>query len=463
MISVDLFAGGGGASEGIRRATDRAPIVAVNHCPASVAMHAANHPGTDHRCESVYRVHPRQVVGRRKVDLLWASPDCRHFSRAKGGRLRSERVRGLAWVVLEWVEAVRPRVVCVENVQEFTTWGPLNGEGRPIRERAGETFRQWVAALQLYGYRVEWRVLCAADYGAPTSRRRLFIVARCDGAPIRWPEPTHGPGCAQPWRSAAECVDWSVPSCSIFASPAEAKEWRRHHGRRGTPRRPMAEATLRRVAEELRRYVLEQPLGTVVAGGSKHAVLSAYLDKAYGSARAGQRICDPMPTITTGGGRGGQHTFLVSAWVSRHYGGGPNGNPAPGLPLSGPLGTVTARDSQGLTQAHLEESGPELPAGDGGQRYRRGEVAQLVLDHHAGTPLAERVQRDGCVRLEVGGVHLVVTDLSLRLFEPRELARAQGFPDSYILTGTKAERIARIGNAVPPQVVEAVVRAQLGC
>ena len=449
IIAVDLFAGGGGASEGMRRAGVNV-VIAVNHDPASILMHTANHPSTIHFEKSVFEVSPR-VVGR-KVDLLWASPDCTHFSRAKGGKPRKKEIRDLAWVVVEWAQAIRPDVICMENVPEFLTWGPLDDESQPIKAQAGETFQVFVARLRLLGYRVDWRVLCAADYGAPTSRRRLFLVARCDGEPVSWPEPTHGKG-REPYRTAAECIDWSLPCPSIFAR-----------------KKPLAEATQRRIVEGVRRYVLEsahpylvryhgerrngetprtislddvlptvttenrfglvaaflarnngttegkynagrailEPVPTVV-GKINMGLDAVFLDKLHGSALAGQPIDLPAPTVTTGGGRGGGHAALVAAFLTKFYG---QGSRAQGLGV--PLDTIVSKDRFGLVTVTLD-----------GEPYG-------------------------------------LADIGMRMLQPRELARAQGFQDSYVLTGTKAQQVARIGNSVPPDVVAAVVRAQFG-
>lgn len=456
---VDLFAGGGGASEGMRRATGCHPIVAINHDADAIAMHTANHPETMHFREDVFKVAPGLGSRGRALDLLWASPQCTHFSRARGGAPKSEQQRSLAWVVVDWARAVRPRTIIVENVPEFVTWGPLGEDGEPIRDRAGETFRAWVGALEAEGYVVEHRVLSAADYGAPTWRRRVYVVATRGRAPV-WPAPSHGPGRPLPYRTAAECIDWTIPVPSIFERA-----------------KPLAEATLKRIAEGVRRFVvdaaepfiapvgaawiakhygngvvghpldrplgavtavdhhslvvtklspaliqtgygeregqsprvldLHAPLGSVVAGGQKHALVMAFLDKLHGSARAGQPLTEPMPTVTTGGGRGGGHAGLVYAFLTAYYG------TAIGHRPDGPLPAVVTKD------------------------------------------------RFGLVVVKVNGEPHVITDIGMRMLQPRELARAQGFDDSYILTGTKSSQVARIGNSVCPPVAEALVRAQL--
>lgn len=413
---VDLFAGGGGASEGMRRATGCHPIVAINHDADAIAMHAANHPETMHFREDVFKVAPGLGSRGRALDLLWASPQCTHFSRARGSAPKSEQQRSLAWVVVDWARAVRPRTIIVENVPEFVTWGPLGDDGEPIRDRAGETFRAWVGALEAEGYVVEHRVLSAADYGAPTWRRRVYVVATHGRGPV-WPAPSHGPGRPLPYRTAAECIDWTIPVPSIFERA-----------------KPLAEATLKRIAEGVRRFVvdapepfiapvgaawiakhygngvvghpLDRPLGAVTAV-DHHSLAVAFLDKLHGSARAGQPLTEPMPTVTTGGGRGGGHAGLVYAFLTAYYG------TAIGHRPDGPLPAVVTKD------------------------------------------------RFGLVVVKVNGEPHVITDIGMRMLQPRELARAQGFDDSYILTGTKSSQVARIGNSVCPPVAEALVRAQL--
>ena len=222
-IIVDSFAGGGGASTGIELATGRPVTIAINHDPDAILMHKTNHPFTEHYQASVWDVDPREVCHGRPVGLLWASPDCKHFSKAKGGKPVDKNIRGLAWIVLRWAGTVAPRVIMLENVEEFQTWGPVR-KGRPVKSKVGQTFHKWVSQLEALGYAVEWRELVAADYGAPTTRKRFFLIARRDGEPIVWPEPTHAPANSQevkegkkkPWRSAAEIIDWSLPCPSIF-------------------------------------------------------------------------------------------------------------------------------------------------------------------------------------------------------------------------------------------------------
>jgi DNA (cytosine-5)-methyltransferase 1 len=266
-LVVDNFAGGGGASLGIEWALGRSPDIAVNHDPEAIAMHEANHPNTRHICGNVWDVNPKGVTNGRRVGLAWFSPDCTFHSKARGAKpfrdpKSAKGRRGLAWVVTRWARAVKPRVCVVENVEELQDWGPLDANGRPDPERAGLTFRRWVGQLRACGYEVEWRELRACDFGAPTIRKRLFVIARCDGKPIVWPEPTHGPGRAKPWRTAAECIEWSLPCPSIFLT--------REEGKAIGVKRPLVEKTLARIARGVRRFVLEAPTPFIVRGLGPH-------------------------------------------------------------------------------------------------------------------------------------------------------------------------------------------------
>lgn len=261
-LIVDSFAGGGGASLGISWALGRSPDIAINHDKEAIALHAANHPDSLHLAEDVWKVDPVEACNGRPVGLMWLSPDCKHFSKAKGGKPVSKKIRGLAWVAVRWAAAVRPRVIVLENVEEFQTWGPvLRDSGMPCKERRGQTFRAFVSRLRKLGYVVEWRELRACDYGAPTIRKRFFLVARCDGQQIAWPTPTHGKGRALPWRTAAECIDWAIPCHSIFLTKEEA--------RAVGVRRPLAPATMRRIARGIKKFVLDNPHPFIVGVGGR--------------------------------------------------------------------------------------------------------------------------------------------------------------------------------------------------
>ncbi|WP_374384593.1 DNA cytosine methyltransferase [Paracoccus yeei] len=668
-LIIDSFAGGGGASTGIEMALGRSPDVAINHSANALALHAANHPETLHLDSNIWDVEPLTVTGGRHVGLLWASPDCKHFSKAKGGAPRDRNIRDLAWVVVKWAEFAKPDVICMENVEEFVTWGPVDNDGQPIKELAGTTFELWVKRLKKAGYKVQWRELRACDYGAPTIRKRWFLVARRDGRPIVWPKPTHGnpasaevrKGKLQPWRTAAECIDWSLPCPSIFDSSADIMA---KHGLRAV--RPLAANTLARVARGMKRYVIEAqkpflvnlkgtarqdrsaeaphltilargghsalvvpsvvgcggragqsrprggdepfatitakadacvttallapsiqrfnggatgqdlrepmatvtanswikkpggaaplgllapylatfyghadgrgkraadlieplrtvtvenrhavvapvltyaqqgggirsaedphhticaskkdqnsliaatmvqtgygerqgqspraldvaaPLGTVVAGGAKHAPVAAFLAQQNGGPRmgahAGHDLREPISTIAASG----SHQTPVAAWFAKYYGTGD------GARTDEPMHTVTVKDRMGHMQAALAAP-PFAPE----HHARARQVAEFLRAHNAW---------DGgeFVTLDVDGAAYVVIDIGMRMLTPRELFRAQGFPDDYVIEGVwegldtdhpqfrafpKDVQVSCCGNSVCPPLAAAIVGA----
>lgn len=328
-IIVDNFAGGGGASTGIELATGRVVDIAVNHDPDAILMHRTNHPHTTHYQASVWDVDPVEVCGGRPVGLAWFSPDCKHFSKAKGGKPVDKNIRGLAWIVLRWAGTVRPRVIILENVEEFQTWGPVR-KGKPVKKLSGQTFRKWLAQLEALGYVVEWRELVAADYGAPTTRKRFFLVARCDGRPIVWPEPTHAPadspeaerGEKQPWRSAAEIIDWTLPCPSIFDTREQVRE---KYGLNA--QRPLRPNTMRRVARGVDKFVIKSanPFLVIV----NHA----------GEFR-GQGMGEPLQTITAKHGYG--VASPVMAPLTMH-----NNENATGTAITSPINTITGTGAGG--------------------------------------------------------------------------------------------------------------------
>ena len=295
-IIVDNFAGGGGASTGIELATGRPVTIAINHDPAAILMHKTNHPYTEHLQASVWDVDPVEVCAGRPVGLAWFSPDCKHFSKAKGSALVDRNIRGLAWIVLRWAGKVRPRVIILENVEEFKTWGPVR-KGKPIKSKTGETFRKWLSQLEALGYAVDYRELTAADYGAPTTRKRFVLVARCDGKHIRWPALTHAPrdseevrtGKLKPWRSAAEIIDWSVPMYSIFATKAEIKA---KYGVNAV--RPLADNTLRRIIRGVDKFTIRSGKPFIVPTGA--ANLIQYHTEQSESARV-NGLTEPVNTV----------------------------------------------------------------------------------------------------------------------------------------------------------------------
>lgn len=606
-IIVDNFAGGGGASTGIEMAIGRSVDIAINHDPNAVAMHTTNHPGTLHYCESVYSVRPKVATAGRRVGLAWFSPDCRHFSKAKGAKPVEKAIRGLAWIVIRWALDVEPRVMMLENVEEFKTWGPLlAAEMRPDPDRVGETFQAFVGMLTSgvpanhpallecceflelspenektkrlvagLGYDVDYRELRACDYGAPTIRKRFFMVMRRDGKPIVWPQITHGDpkspavlaGKLAPWRTAAECIDWSIPAPSIF-------------GRK----KPLAVNTLKRIARGIQRFVIDSaspfivkcnhtttrgkydcfrgqpltdplqtitkthgfglavphltkfrtgttgqpvtdPVPTVTAGtsnrpgGNGHAlgiveaglvpflagnggseyqakprpldkpahtilkesracVVAPVIARQFG-ASVGHRADEPSATITAGGGGKSQ---LVSAFLAKHYGGNYTG---PGVGLYEPAHSVTTVDHHAIVASHLvklrgtcrdgqrtDEPMPTITAG--GQHVGEVKTTLAVEDYDE-----ERAQQvlaflqefcgEECTGLlEIAGITYRIVDIGMRMVQPHELYRAQGFPEWYIIDRdyrgvkyAKDKQVARCGNAVPPPFAEALVRANV--
>lgn len=369
---VDSFAGGGGASTGIEMATGHPVDVAINHNEAAIMMHRRNHPFTEHYIEDIWQVDPKTAVRGRHVRLAWFSPDCKHFSRAKGAALVDKKIRGLAWVVLKWAAAVRPDVIMLENVPEFTTWGPVR-RGKPVKSKAGQTYQKWLKQLQELGYEVDTRKLCAADYGAPTIRTRFHLIARCDGKPIVWPERTHAPrdhvdvvrGKLEPWKSAAEIIDFSLPCPSIFASKAEIKE---QYGINAM--RPLKENTLRRIARGLDKFVIKsaepfivpvgygenkgqkprvhdmkEPLSTVVSSTKQYVcdpVMTPYsVECNHGGERQARELSDPLNTVT------GKYTGGVASPMMTPYHMHNHSN-ASGTDMNDPVNTVTGVGAQML-------------------------------------------------------------------------------------------------------------------
>jgi DNA (cytosine-5)-methyltransferase 1 len=551
-LVVDNFAGGGGASTGIAHAIGRSVDIAINHDLEAIRLHQKNHPETKHYCENILQVDPLEVCEGRPVGMAWFSPDCTHHSNALGGKPRKKEIRALAWIVLRWAAKVRPRVIFLENVKEFEHWGPLKN-GRRIKSRMGETFQRWVQQLRDLGYTVEWKRLSACDYGAPTIRERLFLVARCDGQPIVWPRATHGKADnLKPYRTAAECIDWSLPCPSIFLTKEEAKAL-------GVIR-PLSENTMKRIAKGLKRYVLDnpqpfivayhtqdafrgqpvteplrtqtvenrfglvtpylvgidnkssgesaaygpqeplrtittenrfaaiapvittvnhgtgdlraheatEPLGTVTGKGQHALIAPALIQTGYGE-RDGQapRALDigaPLGTVVAGGTK---HA-LCAAWLAKHYGG------VTGHGVEQPLGTVTTVDHHSLVSAFLTKfygtsfgapaDGP-VPAITS-QGNHIGEVRAFLMKYYGqgdGQPIDEPVHtvttKDRFGLVTLAGTDYQIVDIGLRMLQPRELARAQGMPESYILEGTKTAQVAMIGNSVCPPVAEALVRS----
>lgn len=482
---IDAFAGAGGASTGLARALGRDVDVAVNHSPAALAIHKANHKGAIHLPQDVFQVKWADYIGAGDdVDWIWASPDCKHFSRAKGGRPVNKKIRGLGWSLVRYVDQLMPRGFSGENVEEYLDWGPLHAKGTldadgndigetPIDGRRGQTFHQWVRRFEEMGYLVDWRVLNAADYGAPTTRKRLYFIGRRDGLP-QWPTPTHAspkvlgaaqrdlfaPKSLKPWRTAAEIIDWSIPCPSIF----ERAE-------------PLEEKTLQRIAHGMHKFVFNNPDPFVVPSvdgvGAPIIIPRGWGERAGQSPRA-MSIQRPLSTVV---GDGEKHGLAV-AFVAKNFG----GHYSPGSSLRSPLGTVTATDHNALVTAFLAILRNNCDALDvrsplpvicaSGEhiaevraflvKYYGNEVGGQDLRKPLGT--VTTVDRFGLVT--VAGSDYVVVDIGFRMLSPRELARAQGFDDDYVIApdfeGKPLPRylqIRGIGNSVCPPVAAAIYAA----
>lgn len=505
-LFVDNFAGGGGASTGIEMATGISVDIAINHDPEAIRMHKANHPSTKHYCENVWAVDPVEACNGHPVALAWFSPDCKHFSKAKGGKPKDKNIRGLAWVALRWAGLVRPDVIMLENVEEFKTWGPLNRRHHPIKEKQGVTFEKFVSQLEDLGYKVEHRELVAADYGAPTMRKRFFLIARCDGKPIVWPEPTHGPadseavkaGLLKPYVGAYTQLDFSLPCPSIFDTAEEIKE---KYGIRAV--RPLAPKTMERIARGLKKFVIDNaepfivpigygerkgqeprvhdiknPLPTIVSSGKHYlcapALIQYHSETSKDEVR-GQAIENPIMTVD-----GSNRYGLVTSFIQKYYGGNYQGN---GSDIKEPLHTITTLERNAMCAATLiqmnnhcdgrdvREPIPTITAGDG----HFGEVRAFLIKYYGkGTgqdikePLDTVTAQDRFGLVTVNGVDYQIVDIGLRMLEPRELYGCQGFPDDYIIdhdyTGKeypRSEQVRRCGNAVCPPIPSALVKANL--
>lgn len=422
-LVVDLFAGVGGTSEGLKSAIGRDPDIAIDHDPMAVAMHEANHMTTQHYCESVFKARPLDVCQGRPVGFLWLSPDCTHFSKSKGGKPRSKKLRGLAWVAVRWAHDVSPRVIVLENVEEFEGWGPLLENGLPDPSRAGKTFRAFVRKLESYGYHVEWRTLVAADFGVPTTRKRLFLIARRDGEPIVWPTPTHakdGRG-ARRWRPAGDVIDWSLPCPSIFER-----------------KKPLAEPTLRRIAVGTQRYVIDAAQPFIVPV------------KTWGGGGNDPRSIE-LPHRTVTASKRGEFA-VATPFVATYHGA------SVGRRMDEPLGTATSHDRFAVAVPFLVHRG-------NGEREGQTEV-RVFLERFCpgiGEPL-----------VTIGGELYVIVDIGMRMLSARDLFRAQGFPDAYVIDPIvtlyrhgkhvrermpKTHQIAKCGNAVNPKLAEVICRA----
>jgi len=492
-LILDNFAGGGGASLGIEWALGRSPDVAVNHDPEAIAMHLANHPGTTHLLGDVWEDEPKRVTGGLPVGLGWFSPDCTHFSQSKGGKPRDAGIRALAEILVRYAAEVGPRVMMMENVDEFRSWGPLDSEGFPIKSRAGEDYRRWWKAIEDCGYRGEARLLRAADYGSPTTRTRLFITwLRCDvKGDIPWPEPTHakdGAGGLEPWHGAWECIDFSTPCPSIFERDEDLKD-----------------KTLARIATGLLKYVIDHPDPFVIptthhgdlrthdlndpfvtvtgANRGELALVAPFLTHQSNGERVGQTprtysVERPLSTVVQGGLKHGLAVASLVKNYSARKTGGWNG----GQDLRKPFGVVTANDHHALSVSYLAKlKGTARHGSDArspvptvqARGMHHAEVRALLIKYYGTgvgqdlrSPLGTVTSHDRFALCTVNGEEYAITDVGFRMLGARELFRAQGFPDTYkidpIYNGkplTKTAQVKCCGNSVCPQLASALVRA----
>jgi DNA (cytosine-5)-methyltransferase 1 len=475
-IIIDAFAGGGGASTGIEMALGRSPDLAINHCEAALAMHAANHPETLHLPESVWDVDLKAYTAGRPVGLLWASPDCRHFSKARGSKPTSKSVRMLAWSIVNFCQKLgknRPRIVVLENVMEFRGW---------------EDFEPWKAALRKLGYHVEIRDLKACDYGAPTIRKRMFMVARRDKKAIKWPAPTHGDpntlevksGQLLPWKTAADCVDWSIPCPSILER-----------------KKPLAENTLKRIAAGIKKFVIDapepfilnmshggslEPMGKPVTTikterGGCRALVVPYIQRQFGNSVGGEAD-SPLGTVTASGGG---KSALVTAFLAQHNTG------VVGRSAEAPVSTILQTGShQALVTSHLmmmrgtckhgRPTDAAMPTVTAGGNHV-AEVRAFLMAYY-GTSIGQVTKepmgtvttkdRFSLVTVEIGGEPYAIVDIGMRMLTPEELYRAQGFPEDYKIDFefkgkplSKKEQVAKCGNSVCPPIAKAIIEANL--
>lgn len=445
-LIVDNFAGGGGASTGIEDATGCCVDIAINHDPEAIKMHKANHPYTEHYCEDVWQVDPVKACKGHPVGLAWFSPDCKHFSKAKGGKPKDKFIRGLAWVACRWAGLVRPRVIMLENVEEFKTWGPLNRGHHPIKNKQGKTFEKFVQQLMDLGYEVQYRELIAADYGAPTMRKRFFLIARCDSEPIVWPKPTHAPADSEkvkarllkPYVGAYTQLDFSLPCPSVFDT---AEEIKKKYGIRAV--RPLARKTMDRIARGVKKFVLDNPDPFIIEDESediKMPILIQYHSETTKDEVRGQGIEDPIMTVDSSNRYG-----LVTSFISKFYKSGT------GQDMREPLHTITAGDGHfGEVRAFLT-------------KYYGSGTGKDIKE-----PLDTITAQDRFGLVTIYGTEYQIVDIGLRMLEPKELYGCQGFPADYIIDRDcegkaypRAEQVRRCGNAVCPPIPTALVRANL--
>lgn len=476
-LIVDNFAGGGGASTGIELALGHSVDIAINHDPAAIKMHRVNHPTTKHYCENVWNVDPVEATKGLPVELAWFSPDCKHFSKAKGGKPVEKNIRGLAWIMVKWALLVKPKTLILENVEEFKTWGPIGTNGKPIESKKGETFNAFISVMTTglseghpawgeireflgdcfdaqrlkkgLGYKLEHRELRACDYGAPTIRKRFFIIARCDGKPIKWPEPTHGDpdrlevraGLLKPWKTTADIIDWRLPCPSIFLR-----------------KKSLAQNTLKRIARGINKFVINNPQPFIVRIGQT----------GFGKDKLQYPLEKPLTTITTKA----EHLLVTPFLTSYHT--ETKENEVRGLSIDQPLHTLDTSNRFSLVTAFIsrqfKSSINHITTVD------KSSLVTAFLMKYYGTDTGQKIDspihtittKDRFSLVTVKGQNYKIVDIGMRMLQPHELFAAQGFPKNYIIdhdyTGKrypKSAQVARCGNAVPPPFAKALVEANL--
>ncbi len=466
IFAADLFCGAGGTSQGMLMAANRIhadlELLAINHWQVAIDTHALNHPGAKNLCTGVDVVDPLKLVPGGRLNVLWASPECTHHSVARGGRPMCDQSRASAWHILRWAQVLYIDNLLIENVPEFQSWGPLGADGRPLKSKRGELFEQFICSLRALGYRVEWRILNCADYGAPTTRRRFFLIARRGNKKITWPEPSHVQperNCTVPiwgedrprWRSAREIIDWKQQGKSIFGRKRPLAEKTLLRIQAGLKRFCNLDINLRRcVAEDLRPFLVvmrgtgtaqsvDEPLHTVTAGGNHYGLVEPFpvpIDHMGAGTNRARSVDSPVPTIVTKQNQSLVQPFLVSI----NHGDGESTRRAQSV--DEPLGTVTGKQGDAVIEPFLISY------------YGQG-TASAVND-----PIPTVTTKDRFGVVEVKQERFML-DIRLRMLSPRELARAQGFPDSYQFTGNRHDVVKQIGNAVPPPVAAALFEAVL--
>lgn len=410
-LVFNYFGGFGGVTLGWLMALGYLPHVHVNHWALAVQVHHLNFPGPIHLQTDVRDIDPDRDLPGGDMCASWFSPDCTQFSTAKCGKRLDRKLRGLAWMCLRVAAKRRPPVIFLENVRGFLKWGPLNCNGRPIKKHVGRTFKRFVAQLEDLGYVIEHRILDAADYGTPSHRKRLILIARCDGKPIVWPKKTHGPKAPLPWRSAAECIDWAHPVRSIFDR-----------------RKDLKPKTQRRIAVGIQRFVLDRP-PLIENGMAWCGMVRGYGEHSKQAIRT-LDLTQPMHTIVAGGAKDG----LVAVWLIKHYSG------VYGVPFSKPMGTITATDHHAIGAVYLTRERQERT--EAWLREQLGDDVDLTVRHNGET--------------------YRIADVGMRMLNTHELLLGMGFPADYLLLGSATDQQTGIGNAVPPQLAAAIIAANLG-